>query len=111
MRSCAILQGTVTLDYMITACVRFSGKRKMKDRATGRVTECSGYFAKFGVSATTVTKAREILSSFVRDGSIVWEDTSVEDAVWDSLDQEIRLSSKGFGSVGIWYQGPHFLFP
>ncbi len=83
----------------------------MEDRATGRISTCRGYFAKFGISISSNKSPQGALNRIVTDRAICWEDTNIDVVDWDVLDDEIKRQSQGFGSRALWYTGPRFLFP
>lgn len=83
----------------------------MEDRATGQQLDMRGYFRKLGVSLELDESLQDVVNSIITDGVILWDETTVEDVEWDTLDLEMQKNSREFGCHRFWYEGPYFLFP
>jgi hypothetical protein len=97
--------------YLGTICVHYLEPLLGRDKASGRKIKSSGYFVKIGFSVEAESEVLSVVRSIVTDGDIDWKDTTIEPTDWESMDEELRDRSEGFGSKSVWFVGPQFLFP
>lgn len=97
--------------YLALISVRFKVPMEMIDRATGIKSTSAGYFVKIGITIPPYESTRRAITLLVKEGEIVWSESTVEDISWDEMDDELRANSKGFGQERVWFYGSEFYCP
>jgi hypothetical protein len=73
--------------------------------------ELAGYYRGFGLTASHLAEARELLQAEVPDGIIDWAETTIDQTSFDQLDDDVRASCSDPGPRGVWYGSGRLYFP
>jgi hypothetical protein len=64
-----------------------------------------------GLSIPPDESIRCAVTELVRDGEIVWSESTIEDITWEEMDDKLRANSVAFGKERVWFCGSEFYYP
>ena len=95
--------------FLCTINVRLTKPLEATKAPGGRVDFLVGYYRNIGVRATGISQLKALLSGFVHDGEIIWDDTVVHD--FDGVDQKISERFIDRDTSPIWYASGRVFYP
>ena len=95
--------------FLCTINVRLTKPLEVTKEPGAPVGFVVGYYRNIGVRAAGISQLKALLSGFVHDGEIVWDDTVVHD--FDGVDQNIAERFIDRDTSPIWYASGRIFYP
>ena len=95
--------------FLCTINVRLTKPLEATKELGARVSFLVGYYRNVGVRAAGMSQLKALLSGFVHDGEIIWDDTVVHD--FDGVEQNVAERFNERDTNPIWYSSGRIFYP
>jgi hypothetical protein len=95
--------------FLCTINVRLTKPLEATKEPGARVDFLVGYYRNIGVRAAGIPQLKTLLTGYVHDGEIVWDDTVVHD--FDGVEQNIAERFIDRDTSPIWYASGRIFYP